>query len=244
MKITFLGSGDAFGSGGRFQPCILMETSHNKILLDCGCSTSIAMRKFNINPNEIAAILITHLHGDHFGGIPFFLLDAQMVSKRTAPLIIAGPAGTRQRITDLMEVMFPGSSKTQQKYSVEIKELHAESSEQITGIDVTAFVVSHFSGSPSTALRLKAEGKIITYTGDTEWTENLVPAAKDADLMIAEAYYYDKKIKFHLDYKTLAEQFGNLQAKRLILTHMSENMLANLAGVFCDYAFDGKVVEV
>ncbi len=56
------------------------------------------MRRFRIDPNAIGTILCTHLHGDHFGGLPFFILDAQLVSKRVRSLTVAGPAGTRERL--------------------------------------------------------------------------------------------------------------------------------------------------
>ena len=110
MKVTFLGSGDAFGSGGRLQTCILVAASTGKFLIDCGASSMIAIRKFDVNPNEISQIVLTHLHGDHFCGLPFFLLDAQMISKRTEPLTIIGPLGTKARLLSAMDVMFPGSS--------------------------------------------------------------------------------------------------------------------------------------
>ena len=93
IKIRFLGTGDAFGHGGRLQPCILVETPLRRFLVDCGATATIAMHRYGILPNDIDLILISHLHGDHFGGLPFFILDAQLHSKRRAPLTIAGPEG-------------------------------------------------------------------------------------------------------------------------------------------------------
>jgi metal-dependent hydrolase (beta-lactamase superfamily II) len=68
MKLRFLGTGDAFGSGGRFNTRFYVEHSHGAFLVDCGASSLIPMRKFGIDPNSIQAVFITHLHGDHFGG--------------------------------------------------------------------------------------------------------------------------------------------------------------------------------
>ncbi len=94
MRLQFLGSGDAFGSGGRFNTCFHLERARRgNVLIDCGASSMVAIRKMGIDPNAISAILVSHLHGDHFGGLPFFLLDAQLVSRRTAPLTLAGPPG-------------------------------------------------------------------------------------------------------------------------------------------------------
>ena len=115
MHLHFLGTGDAFGSGGRFNTCFLIERAGNSLLIDCGASSMIAMRRFGVDPNSIAAILLTHLHGDHFGGLPFFILDAQLVSRRTRPLAIIGPKGTAARSEALMEVSFPGSSKVERR---------------------------------------------------------------------------------------------------------------------------------
>ncbi|MBV8411843.1 MAG: MBL fold metallo-hydrolase [Alphaproteobacteria bacterium] len=83
MRLQFLGSGDAFGSGGRFNTCFHLERSaHGNVLIDCGASSMIAIRKWQVDPNVISTIVVTHLHGDHFGGIPFFLLDAQLIIAR------------------------------------------------------------------------------------------------------------------------------------------------------------------
>ena len=78
MRLQFLGSGDAFGSGGRFNTCFHLERANRgNVLIDCGASSMVAIRKWGVDPNAISTVLVTHLHGDHFGGLPFFLLDAQ-----------------------------------------------------------------------------------------------------------------------------------------------------------------------
>ena len=244
LSVTFLGSGDAFGSGGRLQTCILVRTATSHFLVDCGTTALIAMRRYGIEPNSIDTICVSHLHGDHFGGIPFFLLEAQLVSKRTRPLLIAGPPGTQQRLTQAMEVLFPGSSQVQQRFEVRIVELEPERPAALGDITVTPYVVQHASGAPPFALRIACAGKIITYSGDTEWTEALIPAAQGADLFIAEAYFFDKQVKFHLDYRTLMSHLAALSPKRLILTHMSADMLARRETLPCECAEDGQVIEL
>jgi ribonuclease BN (tRNA processing enzyme) len=118
VKIKFLGSGDAFGSGGRFQTCIFIESDDTGLLLDCGASALISMKHFGVSLLDIDCIFITHLHGDHFGGIPFFILDSQLISRRTEPLLIVGPPGLEERIINAMEINFPGSSQVRQKYKI------------------------------------------------------------------------------------------------------------------------------
>lgn len=244
MDLQFLGSGDAFGSGGRFNTCIHVRDRRGAFLIDCGASSMIAIRKFGIEPNAIRAVLITHLHGDHFGGLPFFILDAQLVSRRTAPLTIAGPPGLRDRLATAMETFFPGSTKAERRFACEIRELEPRAAQNVEGIEVTPFVVKHASGAPPFALRLKVDGKILCYSGDTEWVEDLREAATRADLFIAESYFFDKQVKFHLDYATLARHLPELGAKRVVLTHMNPGMLARVAEIGCEAAEDGMVLTV
>jgi ribonuclease BN (tRNA processing enzyme) len=244
IQVRFLGSGDAFGSGGRFQTCICIKAPTSTFLVDCGASSLIAMRRYGVAPNDIDLILLSHLHGDHFGGIPFFVLDAQLISKRSRPLVIVGPSGTQRRVVEAMEIFFPGSSQVPRKFSLDIREFSLDRPQALGEAIVTPYRVQHPSGDPSLALRIECNGKIITYSGDTEWTETLVPAATGADLLIAEAYFFEKKIKFHLDFHTLMDHLDELQPKRLIVTHMSEDMLARLEEISCECAEDGKLIEV
>jgi len=242
MKLQFLGSGDAFGSGGRLNTCFYVRDQNGAFLVDCGASSMIAIRKFGVDPNAIRAVLITHLHGDHFGGLPFFILDAQLVSRRTAPLTVAGPPGLRDRLTTALENFFPGSTKVERRFPIDIRELEPRVAHDVEGIEVTPYVVRHACGAPPFALRLKVDGKVLCYSGDTEWVDDLREAAQDADLFIVETYFYDKQVKFHLDYATLARHLPEIGAKRVILTHMSPDMLARVAPSGCEMADDGFVV--
>ena len=109
VRLRYLGTGDAFGSGGRLQTCFHVESGDLRFLIDCGASSAIAMNRGGIVQNLIDTILVTHLHGDHFGGIPFFLIDARHLSKRERPLTLAGPPGLEKRLAETMEALFPGS---------------------------------------------------------------------------------------------------------------------------------------
>ena len=240
MKIQFLGSGDAFGSGGRMQTCIYAHHQEIHFLIDCGTSAMIGIRKFGIDPNRISHIFLSHLHGDHFGGIPFFLVDAQLISKREAPLAIVGPVGTKERILNLMEIFFPGSSKVQQKYALEFVELNAVQDYQWMEMKQDRLLVHHPSGAEATALRICWEDKKMVYTGDTEWVDSLSEFIMDVDLLIAESYYFDRQVRFHLDYKTIIEKAQEARTKRIILTHMSEEMLTHLTEIQCEFATDGS----
>ncbi len=240
VNLQFLGSGDAFGSGGRFQTCIYVDNGTVRFLLDCGASSLMAMKRWGVNPSLIDIILLTHLHGDHFGGFPFLVLDAQLISRRTRPLVVAGPPGLESRICDAMEVLFPGSSHVQQKFSLKFVELTDGDVTRIGPLVVTPYRVIHASGAPSYALRVEFGEKIIGYSGDTEWSEALIHVAEGADLFVCEAYFFEKKIRYHLDYQTLKDHRTELRCQRLILTHMNDDMLQRLQGLGIEWAEDGK----
>src|SRR4030081_3021314 len=111
MRLQFLGSGDAFGSGGRLNTCFHLErAAHGNVLIDCGATSMVAIRKEQVDPNGISTVLVSHLHGDHFGGLPFFLLDAQLISPRTAPLLFAAATGPRGRTSAIWSTRAASSS--------------------------------------------------------------------------------------------------------------------------------------
>jgi ribonuclease BN (tRNA processing enzyme) len=243
VQLQFIGSGDAFGSGGRFQTCILLRGAGDGLLIDCGASSLIAMKRLGIDPSTISAVVLTHLHGDHFAGVPFLILDGQF-HHRAGPVTIAGPPGVRQRIEAAMEVMFPGSTKIARRFSVEYVELAERRTIPAGPAKVTAFEVKHASGAPPFAVRVDYGGKIVAYSGDTGWTDALLDAANAADLFIAEAYYFEKQIKFHLDLRTLDTHRGKLGCRRLVLTHMSEDMLRRRNEVAIECADDGTIITL
>jgi ribonuclease BN (tRNA processing enzyme) len=244
VELQFLGSGDAFGSGGRFNTCFYVTDQSGAFLMDCGASSMIAIQKFKVNPNTVRAIFISHLHGDHFGGLPFFILDAHLVSRRTTPLVIAGPRGLRDRLTTAMEALFPGSTRLDHSFGIDIQEFEPHVTRNVAGIQVTPYVVKHASGADPFAYRIEADGKTLCYSGDTEWVDNLVEAAKQADLFICECYQYDRPVKFHLDMATLERHLPRMAAKRVILTHMGQEMLAHSDHIDYETAHDGMVVSI
>jgi ribonuclease BN (tRNA processing enzyme) len=243
VELQFLGSGDAFGSGGRLQTCLRLSGAGAPLLIDCGASSLIALKRAGADPAEIGWILLSHLHGDHFGGLPFLILDGQF-SRRTRPLVIAGPPGVRQRVEAAMEVLFPGSTRVTRRFAVEFLELSEGVASAVGPARVTAFGVEHASGAPSHALRVEYAGKVVAYSGDTEWTENLVVAARAADLFVCEAYTFERKIRYHLDYRTLREHLPRIGCRRVILTHMGPDMLSHLGDAEIEHAEDGQRVAL
>jgi ribonuclease BN (tRNA processing enzyme) len=218
MDVTVVGSGDAFGSGGRFQTCIAVG---DRTLIDCGATSLTALRRQSFDPNQIRTIVITHLHGDHFGGLPFLILDGQF-RHRTEDLTVLGPPGTRARLTTAMETLYPGSSEVRRRFEVHVIEYAGP--QQLGELTVTPYEVRHASGAPAYAVRLQTPDRSITYSGDTEWTDALLEAADDVDLFLCEGYS-PTPIRWHLDLETLAKHRSAFTCRELILTHLSPTAL-------------------
>jgi ribonuclease BN (tRNA processing enzyme) len=247
MRVTIVGSGDAFGSGGRSNTCFFLETAKGTLLVDCGASALIGLKACGLDPNRIDGILLSHLHGDHFGGIPFLLLDAQFLARRERPLTIAGPPGTRERLDALLEVLFPRSTANKWRFEWKVTEIAVGSPTELLGHSVTTTEVVHFSGAASTALRLSDGDKCFAYSGDTEWVDALLSIADGADLFVIECYDYSGRVSGHVTWEVLEPRLGDLRARRIMITHMNPTMLARVdearaAGLMI--AQDGAVVEI
>jgi len=242
MRLQFIGSGDAFGSGGRFNTCFHLTGARTNALIDCGASSLIALKRARIDRDAIGTILVTHFHADHFGGIPFFVLDAQLVAKRAAPLLIAGPPGLPGWYERLLAATFPGERVL--PFPLTLQEVEIGQPNAVGDLRVTPFAMRHDDkAGPCLAYRIEAEGKTLCYSGDTEWTDALIDAARGTDLFICECYTFDKPRRAHLSFSVLRERLSEIGAKRVILTHMSEDMLSQLSAVDLETAEDGKIVE-
>jgi ribonuclease BN (tRNA processing enzyme) len=248
MRLTILGSGDAFSAGGRLPSCYLVETGATRFLLDCGPAILPALKRAGHSTNDFDVIVISHLHGDHFGGLPFLLIDAIYPAQRTKPLTLVGPPGLEARFRLACEVFYPRVLDTPRPFALNFVELAAEARrevESLPGIAITPYEVNHFSGSPSYALRFEFANKVFAFSGDAGWGESVMRAGRDADLYLLECYQFDLKLAMHLDYVTIAEHFDVIGARQIILTHMSDTMLARTGEIDttrCKAAEDGMVV--
>jgi ribonuclease BN (tRNA processing enzyme) len=247
MRLTVVGCGDAFGSGGRLQTCYLVEAAGTRFLIDCGASALIGFNRLRLDPNAVPAIFISHLHGDHYAGLVWWLLHAKHVGKRTSPLTIVGPAGIEARFRAAAEALFPGSLKTAFRHELNVVELAAQERLAVGPVAVTPFEASHPSGAPSHALRFEAEGKVLSFTGDSEWVESLVAAGRGADLYIMECYQFEDEPRYHMSWSTIRPHLDRIGAKRVLLTHMAEGMLARrgeVADTRVVLAEDGLVLDL
>lgn len=248
VSLRFIGSGDAFGSGGRLQTCFLVDAPGVRFLIDCGCSSMVGLCAQHIDPDSIDAIVLTHFHGDHCGGVAFLLFHAMAVSRRTRTLTIAGPVGTATQVGRLMAVLFPGSEGLKPRFTLNYVEVVPGVGDSVgsgsAALQIDAWPAVHTEQTRPMIVRVGVGGRQIVYTGDTAWTPALVEACAGADLLITECYYYDTPSRWHLDHATLLAHRAELKARRIVLTHPCDAVLARASELSETLAHDGMVITV
>jgi ribonuclease BN (tRNA processing enzyme) len=186
------------------------------------------MARAGIEPESIDAFLLTHLHGDHFGGLPFLILQAALQPRadadRRGPIRIAGPPETEDRVRMALRA-FGYEEYVAPSWNaglVEFVTLEPMREIMIGPAHVTVFPVVHTP--EAVALRVTLGGRTIAYSGDTAWTDTLLDVAADADLFICLAYTFDSPASSMVSHRAILEHRDRLTCKRLILTHLDADM--------------------
>ncbi|GIW41555.1 MAG: MBL fold metallo-hydrolase [Candidatus Binatia bacterium] len=244
VRVTFLGAGDAFGSGGRCMAAYLVETPTTSLLLDCGPTILTSSKRHGVDLERVDAVVLSHLHGDHFGGLPFLFLEYLFERPRKRPLVVAGPAGTPGRVHALFRTMYRDLAREGLAFPVEYLPLSPRRRATIGDVVLYPFRVPHQKKDVSLGFRLETNSRVLVYSGDSGWTEALVRHSRDADLFVCECCFFETRVDFHLDYPRIAENRSRLSCKRLVLSHLGREVLARADEVREELAFDGLVVEL
>ena len=247
MRVTFVGTGDAFCTGGRAHTCIRVDSGARTLVVDFGAAALAAWRGMGFSSDDIDTVVISHLHGDHFGALPFILLEAQFSAFRKRPLVIAGPPGCEARVRAAMEVFYPGSAAIAWSFDLVLVEITPGVPTKLAGLDVVTCFVEHPSGAPSTGVRISDGAHTFAYSGDTMWTPALIPLADKADLFVCECSSAEPTTAAHIDWQTLSQNLHLLKARRIELTHGNESVFAledAIAATGTGLAFDGKIIDL
>jgi ribonuclease BN (tRNA processing enzyme) len=239
MKLHILGCGDAFCSGGRNQSSYLVEAADRLFLMDCGPTTLLAMKRAGVDPRRLDLVFLSHLHGDHFGGLPFLFISYLYEHPRDKPLHIAGPAGSDEKVVELYRLMY-GGDVPPTRFHI----LQPDRADVIEGIHVFPFRVPHQVHAISLGLKITYAGKQILFSGDSAWTDLFLSHARGVDLFLCECSFYDQESANHLNYKTLREKLADLACKKLVLTHLGEEMLQRRMELNVTCAEDGMLIEL
>lgn len=224
----------------------MVDDEFGRFAIDFGASSMVALSQIGVDPAGIDLVLLSHLHGDHFGALPFLLLHREFVAPSPKPLTLAGPIGFVSRVRDLMECMFPGLWKDKWRFDLNFVEIDPAQSSTIMGRQVSAQKANHFAG-PQDALSLRIEtgGRIITFSGDTGWLDELIDFSNGSDLFICECNdLADQPYEGHVSYETLSKKIDALQTKQLLLTHLGPSMIDAIKDLPVQAATSGLKLEI
>jgi ribonuclease BN (tRNA processing enzyme) len=241
-RVTFLGTGDAFSAGGRHMAAYLIESPEGSLLLDCGPTILASLNRHALSAAPVDAVLLSHFHGDHFGGLPFLFLHYMYIEPRVRPLKIIGPLEVESRVRTLFRAMYADSAAEPLPFTLEFIEVRPRETLRLGRMRIDAFSAVHQKEPPSLGFEITGGGWKIVYTGDGGWTEELVEHTQNADLFICECSFFETRYETHLDYPRIAENAGRFGAKRLVLTHLGQETLARAEEIALEMAHDGLVV--
>jgi ribonuclease BN (tRNA processing enzyme) len=245
VSITMLGTGDAFASGGRAQAGYYIDAGGARILMEAGPDLLGAMKRAGLRPGDIDVILISHLHGDHYGGLPFMMLEYLWETRLDHKVVIAGPRNLEPRCWRLMNTLFPGFDLARIKRQLRFVELAPGKTAKIGALKVAAIRSPHTAPDISMSFRIEVAGRTIAFSGDTGWNEALVDLVDGADLFICECTYYESDhLKFHLNYPDIARNRDRFNVGRMVLTHIGREVMNHKSDVAVEMAFDGMRIEI
>ena len=240
-QIQAIGSGNAFGDGVRFQTCYHVNWNKRNILIDCGATSSIGLKRCKKDIDKIDVIFITHLHGDHFGGLPYLLLEKSLFrNENEKRLKIYGPQGLLEKFRTLQEALYPGTLELVEK-AIILEEYHSNFVWE--GFEISIYKMLHSELSNPHGFKISLNDKVLSFTGDSAWCESHISLAENADLFITECYDFNSDTPGHLNYEVLVSNLNKLKAKSIVLTHPGPDLLRNQKYLKIPLIEDGETIE-
>lgn len=206
LHVAVCGSSSPLPGPGRAGPCLLVHAGETTVVVDVGGGSPRQIGVMGIDSGDIDAILLTHLHSDHIDGLGELLLQSWAGGRRQTPMPVHGPVGTAQvvegfnlayavdatyRIAHHGETAIPpaGFGGVATEFIVEADE--SQIVFESGGLTVTAFAVDHEPVEHAVAFRFDYKGRRVTISGDTAYNNNMIEAARDADLLIHDGLQQD-----------------------------------------------------
>ena len=224
FTLRILGSGDAFNAAGSLHSCYMLENPNGALMLECGPSVLAGMKRDGVPTERPDVVLVSHLHGDHFGGIPFLLLEYIFANVRERPLIIAGPPGTESRVHRLHTELYKESICRTLPFDLSFQVLNGGDTTSLAGFDVEAFEVPHSDELVCLGYKLSRGDTSMVFSGDSAWTDDFVTKSAGADLFLCECCSMEAGTPIHVSYREILASRRALTCKRLLLTHVGADV--------------------
>jgi ribonuclease BN (tRNA processing enzyme) len=243
-EVVFVGTSDAFGAGGRRQSAILVRASEGVVLLDCGMTTNSGLAELGIARDEIDAVLVSHFHGDHFGGIPPLLLSCLYTDRRRKPLVVAGPPGVEAKVRAAADALGFSLTGRDWCFSVEFQELWAGKLERVGPVLASTFETHHQREVCPHGIDVRADDHRVVFSGDTGWFDALPRHVGAADLFVCECTNVAPIFEYHLSLEELARRRDDFDCARIVATHLGAEMAKRRGACELETADDGFAIRL
>ena len=212
-------------------------------MLECGPSVLAGLKRCGLPSDLPDAVLLSHLHGDHFGGLPFLFMEYLFENPRSRPITIAGPRGTEERVAALYKALYSETQCRVLGFSVNYVVVEPGDRLTLAGFEVEAFEVPHSAMPYSLGYRIVRDGEAILFSGDSAWTDEFIERSRGTRLFLCECCTMERVMDIHTAYADIVEHREALHCERLLLTHLGGDVRA-ADDLDADRAYDGMVVEI
>jgi ribonuclease BN (tRNA processing enzyme) len=219
--LTILGSGTCVPSLARSACSALVHANHSRLLFDLGPGTMRRMLETDTRIFDVGFICISHFHPDHTGELASFLFASKYpaANRRKAPLTILAAKGFTDFFNGLKQVYGEWIELAPEIFS--IIELSNTGPDMHRFEDFVLKSIPVIHRKESIAFRFESADRIsIVYSGDTDFSENLIDLAAGADILICESALPDHlKAEGHLTPSLAGKIATAAGVKKLVLTH-------------------------
>lgn len=263
LVVLLLGTGYPRPDPERAGPSTAVVIGDKWFVVDAGRGTTMRVAGTDLKYANLRAVFLTHLHSDHTAGLPDLFNTSWQFGRRTRPLELYGPRGTRKLSKAMLDFFaedihlrrdllerHPAAGATIRTHVVRDGAVVYDDGE----VKVTAFAVDHKPVEHAFGYRFEAKGRVVVVSGDMRPNANLIRFAKNADVLVLEAYLHEhfdrhdspevaKRLKgYHVSAEEAGEIAKAANVKTLVLTHL---IPANAEETFRERAaraFKGRIV--
>jgi ribonuclease Z len=202
LHVGLCGAGSPFPDPRRGGPCTLVLAGRTLLVFDAGSGATRTIGRMGFDTGRIDAILLTHLHSDHFDGLGELLLQRWVAGTRTAPVPVHGPPGVEEVLAGLARAYAPDRGYRIAHHGPDVVPpsgaggvplpVSTGSERRATviadgALEVVAFEVDHAPAHPAYGYRIRYRDRVVVLSGDTRRSDAVAREARGADLLVHEA---------------------------------------------------------